>query len=208
MNNGAKDKGTLIKKEKGGKVMKGKYYASVSVLGEAKDSLLEAWSKGRVLELLKEVGLPHRTFAFGDSAIAVEVEDDRIEYVRGVRRRIPTGRVIIHIKKDLTVLEILNAEIPVLKTNMNEYYSGAELSQRYVYQQIKDSDRVFEQALRDIILPRIKKIVTNGKFYNKFITFIPEIQRNEYSEVHIVSDTAVRLNKNAEPPFEPDEVLD
>ncbi len=116
--------------------------------GWAKEELIQAWREDKIGELLEKLGLPNKTFAYGDSPISFEFEKDKVAY-KDYKTRVVhiTGRVRAHIDLGLLLLAIKNVEVKNDEEVFDGYTKG-ELAQRYEIQKI--FEQISEEELEKI----------------------------------------------------------
>jgi hypothetical protein len=161
------------------------YYEGVASL-----ELMQAWSKNRILQLLKKYGLPCRKYAYGEVPIAFEFEIEKVGYSGLIRRKKATGRVRAHVNLGLVLLEkYCNGKYRIYKANSpvdNEgdpLYTDQELSERYAIQQLFEKVLPEEiEAVREEIKNKLSKIMTIEKELNRWVPF-PQPKIVDFDEV-------------------------
>jgi len=107
--------------------------------GYATQELLEARAKGEITELFKKYGLPHKEYAYGETPISFEFEEEKVGYRGNLKRVKLSGRVRAHVNLGLVLLELQqNGKYEMYKSN-TPGYTSQELSERYAIQQILES---------------------------------------------------------------------
>jgi hypothetical protein len=147
--------------------------------GVASLELLEARSKGKILELLKKYGLPHKRYAYGEVPIAFEFEEVKVGYRGLVRRAKLSGRVRAHVDLGLVLLEkYCNGEYPIYKANSpidlegDELYTDQELSERYAIQQLLERLTPEEiDAVKEEVKSKLSNIMTIERETNRWVPF-------------------------------------
>jgi len=100
---------------------------------------LEARSKGQIDKVLQKYGLPCKKYAYGETPISFEFEEERVGYRGNLKRAKLSGRVRAHVNLGLVLLEILqDGKYEMYKSN-TPGYTSQELSERYAIQQILES---------------------------------------------------------------------
>ena len=107
--------------------------------GYATQELLEARAKGEINRLMQKYGLPYKEYAYGETPISFEFEEEKVGYRGNLKRAKLSGRVRAHVNLGLVLLEILqDGKYEMYKSN-TPGYTSQELSERYAIQQILES---------------------------------------------------------------------
>jgi excisionase family DNA binding protein len=116
--------------------------------GWAMEELLEARAKGEINKLLQKYGLPHKEYAYGETPISFEFEEERVGYRGNLKRAKLSGRVRAHVNLGLVLLELLQEGKYKIYNSNTPGYTAEELSQRYAIQQLLE--KVSEEELNKI----------------------------------------------------------
>lgn len=147
--------------------------------GKATLETMLARQEGKLLELFAKYNLPCRKFAFGDTALSIEFEKDKVGYSGFLKREHLTGNIIVHVNIDLALLE--NVKYKIYKTHEQDEEgnwsseatyneTGNELSQRLARQNLNVSDDDIEKLITDI-REKLSNIMTIESEADTFIRF-------------------------------------
>ena len=160
--------------------------------GVASLELMEAWSRGRILELLKKYGLPCKEYAYGSVPVAFEFEIEKVGYCGLIRRKKATGRVRAHVDLGLVLLEkYCNGKYRIYKANSpvdeegDPLYTDQELSERYAVQQLFERVSPEEiEAVKEEIKSKLSNIMAIERELNRWVPF-PQPKIVDFDEVFI-----------------------
>jgi hypothetical protein len=160
--------------------------------GVASIELLEARNKGKILELLRNHGLPHKKYAYGEVPIAFEFEEAKIGYRGLVRRAKLSGRVRAHVDLGLVLLEkYCNGEYHIYKANSpvdfegDALYTDQELSERYAIQQLLERLTLEEiEAVKEEVKSKLSNIMNIERETNRWVPF-PRPRVVDFDEVFV-----------------------
>ena len=116
--------------------------------GWAMEELLEARAKGEISKLLEKYGLPYKEYAYGETPISFEFEEEKVGYKGNMKRAKLSGKVRAHVNLGLVLLELLQNGDYKLYESKTPGYTSEELSQRYAIQQLLE--KVSEEELNKI----------------------------------------------------------
>ncbi len=147
--------------------------------GVASMELMKAWSKGRILELLKRHGLFQKKYAYGEVPVSIEFEIEKVGYQGLTKRMKASGRVRAHVDLGLALLEkYSNGEYEIYKANVpvdeegETLYTDEELSERYAIQQLFEKLSPEEvEEVKNEIKSKLNNIMTIERETNRWVPF-------------------------------------
>jgi hypothetical protein len=141
--------------------------------GVASGELLEARSRGEILELLKKYGLPHKEYAYGEVPISFEFEEEA-EYEGFIIRTKLSGRVRAHVDLGLVLLEkYYKGECPVVECKCYDASCTVqEFSEMYAIQRLLKKLSLDEiEAVKAEVRDRLSNVMTIEKETNTWTPF-------------------------------------
>jgi len=139
---------------------------SVWVLkGRAKENLLLARSSHSILKLLKELGLPHKEYVYGDSAIAFEFGVEKEGWRGNFKRQKLSGEVQCIVDLALALFEsetggdfkIYKSPEPGMSVELSLRYALQEFMRNVSNEKIEAFKRKLKEKLQNIMTIEAEK---------------------------------------------------
>jgi len=158
--------------------------------GVASMDLMRAWSRNKILSLLKKHGLFRKKYAYGEVPVAIEFEIEKVGYAGLTKRMKASGRVRAHVDLGLVLLEkYCNGEYEIYKANVpvdeegEPLYTDQELSERYAIQQLFEKITPEEiEVVKNEIKNKLSNIMTIERETNRWVPF-PRPQVVDFDKV-------------------------